>query len=201
MSKTKDGLVRLYYGIGYYGKEFENVKLIDIPSYRTWRMMLQRCYDEKVHKVEPRYKDCAVCEEWHSLFRFNEWYLKNYYSISNERMELDKDILLKNNKIYSPDTCVFVPQRINTLFVTANKIRGEFPIGVYYDRQKKRYIANMTYNGKSIKVARCITPIEAFYEYKFYKEYYIKEIAEEYKERIPDRLYKAMLKWEVEITD
>lgn len=201
MSKTKDGLVRLYYGIGYYGKEFENVKLIDIPSYRTWRMMLQRCYDEKVHKVEPRYKDCAVCEEWHSLFRFNEWYLKNYYSISNERMELDKDILLKNNKIYSPDTCVFVPQRINTLFVTANKIRGEFPIGVYYDRQKKRYIANMTYNGKSIKVARCITPIEAFYEYKFYKEYYIKEIAEEYKERIPDRLYNAMLKWEVEITD
>lgn len=201
MSKTKDGLVRLYYGIGYYGKEFENVKLIDIPSYRTWRMMLQRCYDEKVHKMEPRYKDCAVCEEWHSLFRFNEWYLKNYYSISNERMELDKDILLKNNKIYSPDTCVFVPQRINTLFVTANKIRGEFPIGVYYDRQKKRYIANMTYNGKSIKVARCITPIEAFYEYKFYKEYYIKEIAEEYKERIPDRLYKAMLKWEIEITD
>ena len=154
MSKTKDGLVRLYYGIGYYGKEFEDVKLIDIPSYRTWRMMLQRCYDEKVHKVEPRYKDCAVCEEWHSLFRFNEWYLQNYYSISDERMELDKDILLKNNKIYSPDTCVFVPQRVNTLFVTANKIRGEFPVGVYYDRQKKRYIANMTYNGKSIKVER-----------------------------------------------
>lgn len=201
MSKTKDGLVRLYYGIGYYGKEFENVKLIDIPSYRTWRMMLQRCYDEKVHKVEPRYKDCAVCEEWHSLFRFNEWYLQNYYSINDERMELDKDILLKNNKIYSPDTCVFVPQRINTLFVTANKIRGEFPVGVYYDRQKKRYIANMAYNGKSIKVARCITPIEAFYEYKFYKECYIKEVAEEYKERIPDRLYRAMLKWEVEITD
>ena len=106
MSKTKDGLVRLYYGIGYYGKEFEDVKLIDIPSYRTWRMMLQRCYDKKVHKLEPRYKDCAVCEEWHSLFRFNEWYLQNYYSISDERMELDKDILLKNNKIYSPDTNV-----------------------------------------------------------------------------------------------
>jgi len=201
LSKTKDGLERLYYGIGYYGKEFENVKLIDIPSYHTWRMMLQRCYDEKVHKVEPRYKDCAVCEEWHSLFRFNEWYLQNYYIINNERMELDKDILRKNNKIYSSDTCIFVPQRINTLFVTANKIRGEFPVGVYYDKQKKRYIANMAYNGRSIKVARCMTPIEAFYEYKFYKECYIKEVAEKYKDQIPERLYKAMLKWEVEITD
>lgn len=116
-------------------------------------------------------------------------------------MELDKDILLKNNKIYSPDTCVFVPQRINALFVSANKIRGEFPVGVYYDKQKKRYIANMAYGGKSIKVARCMTSIEAFYEYKFYKECYIKDVAEKYKEQIPDRLYKAMQRWEGEITD
>lgn len=201
MSKTKDGLERLYYGIGYYGKEFEDVKLIDIPSYRTWRMMLQRCYDEKIHKAEPRYKDCAVCEEWYSLFRFNEWYLQNYYTVNNQRMELDKDILLKGNKFYSPDTCVFVPQRINALFVTANKIRGEFPVGVYYDKHKKRYIANMSYGGRSIKVARCMTPIEAFYEYKFYKECYIKEVAGEYKKQIPDKLHKAMIKWEVEITD
>ena len=127
----KNGLDKIYYGIGYYGKELEGVKLSDIPSYRTWRMMLQRCYDEKVHNAEPRYRDCVVCDEWHSLYNFNKWYLQNYYSIVDERMELDKDILVKGNKIYSPDTCVFAPKRINVLIVCANRIRGEFPIGVY----------------------------------------------------------------------
>lgn len=50
----KNGLEKIYYGIGYYGKELEGVKLSDIPGYRSWRMMLQRCYDEKVHNTEPR---------------------------------------------------------------------------------------------------------------------------------------------------
>lgn len=201
MPKTKDGLKKLYYGIGYYGKELEDVKLIDIPGYRTWRVMLQRCYDERLHNLEPRYKDCAICDEWHSLFNFNKWYLKNYYTIDDERMELDKDILFKGNKIYSPDTCVFTPKRINILFINANRTRGAFPVGVYFDKQKKKYIAQISCGNKTTKVARCDTPIEAFYMYKFYKERHIKNVAEEYKEKIPDKLYRAMLNWEVEITD
>lgn len=199
--KTKDGVKKLYYGIGYYGKELENTKLRDIPSFRAWRMMLLRCYDEKLHNREPGYKDCAVCDEWHSLFRFNEWFMKNYYSIIGERMELDKDILLKGNKIYSPETCIFVPQRINKLFVTAAKIRGEFPIAVYYDKQKKKYIASMSYKGKNLKLGQCNSPIDAFYVYKFYKQELIKHIADEYRELIPDKVYQAMINWKIEITD
>lgn len=197
----KNGLDKIYYGIGYYGKELEGKKLSEIPSYRTWRMMLQRCYDEKVHNTEPRYRDCVVCEEWHSLYNFNEWYLKNHYTVADERIELDKDILVKGNKIYSPDTCVFAPQRINTLIVGANRIRGKFPIGVYYDKQKKRYIASLSCENKIVKVARCKTPIEAFFEYKFYKEQHIKNVAEEYRKVIPERLYNALMNWIVEITD
>ena len=197
----KNGLDKIYYGIGYYGKELEGVKLSDIPGYRTWRMMLQRCYDKKVHNAEPRYRDCVVCDEWHSLYNFNKWYMKNYYSIADERIELDKDILIKGNKIYSPDTCVFAPQKINVLIVSANRIRGEFPIGVYYDKQKKRYIASLSCGDRTIKVARCKTPIEAFFEYKFYKEHHIKNVAESYKNHIPERLYNALMNWNIEITD
>lgn len=198
---TKERQEKLLYGVGYYGKELENIRVKDIPSYNVWRLMLCRCYDEKLHIREPRYKDCAVCDEWHSLFEFNEWYINNYYEIEGQRMELDKDILVKGNKIYSPDTCIFVPQRINCLIVSANSIRGQFPIGVYYDKQKKRYIANMNYKGRNFKLQQCKSPIEAFYVYKFYKESYIKSVAEEYKKEIPDKLYQALINWQVEITD
>lgn len=163
--------------------------------------MIQRYYDVKVHNLNPSYKDCVICDEWHSLYNFNKWYMQNHYLIAGERMELDKDILVKGNKIYSPDTCVFVPKRINTLILGANKIRGEFPIGVYYDKQKKRYIACLSNGNKSVKVARCQTPIEAFYEYKFYKEQHIRNVAENYKDHIPKCLYNALINWNIEITD
>ena len=102
----KNGLDKIYYGIAYYGKELEGMNLSDIPGYSRWRAMLQRCYDKKIHNRQPTYIDCSVCEEWCSLYNFNKWYLKNYYSIDGERMELDKDILVKGNKMYSPDTYV-----------------------------------------------------------------------------------------------
>ncbi len=200
MSRKKDKNV-LIYGIGYYSQELENSRLQDIPGYPTWRRMLQRCYDNKLHDRSPSYKDCAVCEEWHSLFYYNEWYLSNYYNVGNQQMELDKDILVKGNKIYSPDTCVFVPRKINHLIIGANKNRGKYPIGVYYDKTKKKYVAHMSCENRDIKLQQCNSPVEAFFVYKFYKEAYIKQVAEEYKEKIPEKLYQALIDWEVEITD
>lgn len=144
---------------------------------------------------------CVVCDNWHNLYIFDKWYKENFYTVPNERMELDKDLIYKGNKIYSPENCVFVPQRINKLIVNAKTIRGEFPIGVYYDKQKKRYIANMNYEGKNLKIKHCCLPIEAFYWYKYYKEDYIKQVADKYKSMIPVRLYEALYNWIIEITD
>ena len=59
-----------------------------------------------------------------------KWIENNYYEIEGETMCLDKDILCKGNKIYSRDTCVFVPQRINSLFTKCDNARGDNPIGV-----------------------------------------------------------------------
>lgn len=112
-----------------------------------------RCYSKGFQNKNSNYKGCTVCDEWRNLSVLSNWYLKNYYTVPNERMELDKDILVKGNKIYSPTTCVFVPQRINTLFVKSNHIRGKFPIGVYYDNSKKKYIANLTYKGEKFEVS------------------------------------------------
>ena len=105
-----------------------NGKLTD--EYKIWYNMLDRCYDSKFQKREPTYKGCKVEDYLLNFQHMGEWIEKNYYEVHGEVMHLDKDILCKGNKIYSRDTCIFVPKRINSLFVKCDKSRGKDPIGV-----------------------------------------------------------------------
>lgn len=194
------------FGVGYLGNE----KAVDengkhTKSYSVWNSMLMRCYYDKYQKNRPTYKDCCVCEEWLNYSNFKEWYDKNYYEIDGERMDLDKDILVKGNKTYSPNTCLFVPKNINTLFIKSNKSRGKYPIGVCKANNSNKYIAqcNIFYNGKTQQkyLGLYNTIDDAFNAYKQFKEANIKQMADYYKEKIPDKLYKAMYDYKVEITD
>ena len=190
------------YGIGYIGegkyKSMENGKLS--KCYITWKSMLERCYYKKLNR-NPTYKDVIVCDEWHNFQNFAEWYYNNYYEIPNKVMCLDKDILFKGNKVYSPETCVFVSQEINTLFIKRDKVRGSLCIGVTYDKRYGKYQSQCSMGDKRINLGYYKTEIEAFQVYKEYKENYIKEVADEYKEYIPQKLYEAMYNYEVEIDD
>ena len=97
-------------GIGCLGENaiaFKDGKGTD-DCYSHWRGMLMRCYDQKYLQKYPTYIDCTVCEDWLNFSNFQQWYNKNYYEIPGETMCLDKDILVKGNKVYSPDTCIFV---------------------------------------------------------------------------------------------
>lgn len=174
-----------------------------LKSYTTWKSMLSRCYDKKYQVRHPTYKDCMVCEEWLNFQNFAEWYENNYYEIQNEIMHLDKDILIKNNKIYSPNTCCFVPQKINDFFTKANANRGEFPIGITYcgKGEGENYAVNCSNSQGKRYLGKYKTIKEAFMVYKQAKEAYIKQMAEFYKENIPKRLYEAMYNYKVEITD
>lgn len=167
-------------------------------SYKRWADMLYRCYDKNLYRKNPTYIDCRVCEEWLCYANFEKWYNKNYYAVDNEKMQLDKDILIKGNKLYSPKTCVFVPQRINALFTKRGSTRGNYPIGVTYSKKNKKYEPQV----QGIKwLGYYNTPEEAFVVYKENKEKYIKKIADEYKTKIPSKLYNAMYNYMVEITD
>ncbi|MFA5764478.1 MAG: AP2 domain-containing protein [archaeon] len=187
-----------YVGIGDY-KTSENK--IYIHRYKIWASMLERCYDPKRQKRQPTYANCTVCDEWHNYQNFADWYDENYYEIPNEVMHLDKDILIKGNKIYSPDNCVFVSMKINSLFVKRDRDRGKCPIGVYFFKRTNQYISHCNNGNGQAHLGYFNTPEEAFIAYKKYKEAYIKQVAEEYKKIIPKRLYDAMYKYEVEITD
>lgn len=196
------------FGVGYIGEgEYKskiNGKLTRV--YRTWYQMLERCYDEKCQEKHPTYKDCEVCDEWLNFQNFGRWYYDNYYEIEGERMHLDKDILVKHNKVYSPETCMFVPEKINTLFTKCDKSRGESIIGTSLHKcGKYRSDCNLfnplTGKSKSEYLGLYDTQEKAFEVYKYYKEKNIKQIADYYKEQIPISLYNALYEYEVEITD
>ena len=186
--------------IGYIG---EGPFLADKTTvmYRTWNNMITRCYDEKQRLNNLKYQDCYINEYFHCYQNYGQWFINNYYEIPNETMCLDKDILIKGNKEYGPNTCCFVPKTINNLFTLSNNARNNnLPIGVKLEG--KKYYARPPYRGCSMKGFKGQeTPEEAFYIYKEIKENHIKNIAEQYKDYIPDNLYQALISWQIEITD
>ena len=191
------------YGIGYLGDGEYKTKLNGKHTiyYEKWKKMLQRCYDTKFQEKYPSYIGCRVCDEWLNFQNFAEWFENNYYEVDGEKIHLDKDILIKGNKIYSPKTCLLVPQRINDLFVKRDNDRGNSPIGVCNPNKDNKYLVQCLQGDKSRFIGYYDNELEAFYAYKIAKESYIKEVADEYKDIIPPVVYDALYNYEIEITD
>jgi len=183
-------------GIGYRGSENVDCKL---EPYLKWHDMLNRCYNEKFLERQPQYVGCTVCTEWLNYMNFKVWYDQN--KIDGASLDLDKDILFKGNKEYSPATVALVPHEINTLFINGKKNRGDLPLGVHFDKSKGKYRAEMSFMGEQIKLGTFDSAEVAFARYKEYKEDFIKDMAEQYKDEIPYKVYEAMLNWKIEIDD
>ena len=206
------------YGHGYLGidkegntpnvNEFKDGKWRNTWEYHKWQNMLSRCFDNKLKEKEPTYKDVTCCKRWLCFANFLEDFeiLKQEYNWSkDEKLQLDKDILHKSNKIYSLENCVLVPQWINSLFTKSDAKRGEYPIGVCYNKKSKKYQALCHVNGKLKGLGYYSTPLEAFNVYKIAKEQEIKRVANEciLKGFISkdSRLYKAMISYQIQIDD
>lgn len=194
---------RCYSGIGYSG-----VGRINSTEYSKihaiWSNMLSRCYDESLRHRNPTYLGCQVHEKWHNLQEFGEWVLGNRQFQENPHWYLDKDILGFKDKIYGSDTCCFVPVDINNLFTFRASQRGVYPIGVHLSKTAKgiiRFVAQCNIKGKRKGLGYFDSPEEAFIVYKQAKEEEVKRVANIYKDKIDPRVYEALLKWEVEITD
>ena len=184
----------IHYGVGLYDVPTSETQT---PAYKAWHGMMLRCYGEKTRNKFPTYSDVDVCIEWHSYSIFKCWFESNYII----GYDLDKDIVCKKSKLYSPETCCFVPHEINTILTNNKAKRGFYPIGVR--RAKNRFQAVLSCRNKRIYLGSFDTPEEAFAAYKSAKETYIKEIATEYFSRgeITKRVYDALMRYEVDITD
>lgn len=191
------------FNIGYIGgdkyKVSKNGKIT--LEYNKWYGMLNRCYSEnRLHRF-PTYNLCTVCDEWLNFQNFAEWIDNNYYQIPNEVMCLDKDILYKRNKLYSPKTCCIVPNNINVLFTKSDAARGKYPIGVSWHVLKKCFVTQMNVEGELVHLGEFSNPTDAFKVYKFEKEKEIKRQANKYKKYLPKHVFNALLNYEVEIDD
>lgn len=188
-------------GVGFYGEGV--FKANGSEEHIHWREMIKRCYLPKKLSKQSTYQGCTVCEEWLNFQNFSEWYAKNKWD--NAFTYLDKDILVKGNKIYSPETCILVNNEINTLFIKSDKARGKLPIGVIYQKNNHNYVARCSIYGKGMKhIGVFDNPNDAFYAYKEFKENHIKQIADKHKYKytnFPIELYNAMYNYQVEITD
>ena len=194
-----------YMGQGEYNSTNKNGK--HTIEYEIWRDMIRRCYDPYwINNGNLTYKDSQVYKVWLNFQNFAKWYNENKYG--NEKLYLDKDILMKRNKIYSPETCVLVPKRINNLFTKNDINRGIYPIGVSYNKQHNKFYSSCSIldeNGKKKKksLGYYNTPEEAFLVYKNFKENYIKQVDDEYylQNKIPKKVYNALYNWIIEIDD
>lgn len=185
------------YGVGYNSLR----KKLNNHAYKTWVNMFEKCYSEKYQEKNPYYKGCKVAEIWHDYSNFYKWYNENYYEVKNEKMQLDKDIVVKGNRIYSPETCVFVPSHINSLIANSKRTRGNYPVGVTYRPERHRFVARISMDNKISNIGSFATANEAFNAYKVVKEKHIQEIADRYSPYIPAKLYDSMYKYEININD
>ena len=197
---------KLVQGIGFKGMDYPscgNGKPLKV--YQMWRGLLERC-TEKCWTKHPSYVDTTCSDNFKHFTFFYEW-CQEQIGFGNtddngRSWHLDKDILFKGNKLYSEDTCVFVPQRINALLVNCNTSRGEFPICTHRNKYCDTFVSvcnNGT--GKKEYLGSFKTAQEAFKAYKTFKEAVIKEVANEYKDQLDPRAYQALMKYEVNEND
>ena len=198
---VKDRLLPTVHGIGITGDSQVRVDGKHTKEYRLWNNMLKRCYSVGCQKVRPTYIDCSVSENFRYLQYFKEWCNNqigfNSVDEKGKPFALDKDILVKGNRVYNEDVCVFVPQEVNLLFTKRDKSRGEYPIGVSF--HKSRGMLTATLNNKYLGYFN--TAEQAFQVYKTAKEAYIKEVANKWKGKIDPKVYEALMNYEVHIDD
>lgn len=162
-------------------------------AYKTWTSMIRRCYSEKYHKAKPTYRGCEVCEEWKYFSNFEKWF-EQYY---REGCALDKDIIVQGNKIYSPETCCFVPPYINGLLATNTKQRGNYKLGVHF--KDNRFIVQCGVNKNPLHIGCFTNEDEAHEAYKKIKYAEIKRVASDAlaKGDIDKRVYNALLNYKI----
>lgn len=180
------------HGVGYIGVGVHKTSINGkhTPAYSIWCGILVRCYGKNKEVRYPTYKECTIFEDWKCFQVFAKW----FYTYYKEGFHLDKDVLVRGNKIYSPDTCCFIPCEINGVIKVSNKIT-KYVQGVR--KMGNNYQAEFTKGGVYTYIGMFNTIEEASIAYTNAKEEWIKELADIWKNEILDKTYKALYKYKI----
>ncbi len=197
---VKDKMSPSVYGVGVVGVNSISTNRKPHQEYVFWNSMLQRCYDLSYKLKRPTYIGCTSSNNFKYYPYFKDWCNKQV-GFGNKGWCLDKDILVKGNKLYSEDTCCFVPREINSLFALSGNTRGLNPIGVQFNLEEGNYSARVSRDGKHCHIGTYETKEDAFLWYKEAKELHIKSVAKRWFGKIDQNVFNALMAYEVDILD
>lgn len=182
-------MVGIVFGVGLNDVSPISYGGVHIESYAAWKNMLKRCYDLKWQGRNKTYEGCIVSSEWLTFSNFKRWFDSRYLS----GWQIDKDLLDPGNKLYSSETCLFVPKSLNSFLTAHDSARGPYPLGVHYHKKKRKFISQISVNGSREQIGAYNSPAEA-HEAWFNRKM---ELAYEYKylcDSIDERLFEGVLR-------
>lgn len=162
-------------------------------AYFVWRSMIERCYSVEYQLKYPTYSGCSVADEWHNFQDFAKWFYNNPYN--DKGYHLDKDILIKGNKVYSSGTCCLVPQELNKLLTSRGRARGVYPQGVSLKKGKNRFLSQISIEGKREHLGYFDCPNKAHQAYREAKEQGVKDMAVKWRDRVETKVFNALMNW------
>lgn len=190
---------KLVFGVGFNDRKYPaKVNGKNTKEYHLWQNLLARCYYPKFQTRQPTYVGCSVSKNFRSYSYFHQW-CQSQIGFGKKGFDLDKDLLLRGNKLYSEDTCLFLPRELNSLLLSCKAVRGNLPLGVTSHQGK--FLAQCHREAAAYYLGMFDTPEEAHNAYKQAKETFIKSQAEKWKDQIDIRAYEALMSYEISITD
>ena len=174
-------------------------KALDLPSatsttdntYSIWRGVVVRATSSYFKELYPSYKNVGICPEWLAYTSFKEWYDKQY---KEDGWEIDKDLLSgKENKIYSPSTCVLLPKEINHLLANKRRTNTSGYTGVRKCVGTCKFEVNIKVKGIQKRIGVYGTEEEAYSIYKQERENIAIDMCEKYRGKLPDNIINYII--------
>ena len=191
----KDPYHPLVYSVGFVGVPLSGQAITEPRSYGVWSKMLSRCYNPKSEFFDVYGgAGVTVCEEWRNYQTFRKFFYDDKYR--KDGWQIDKDIMVRNNLVYSPETCAFVPPEVNRAVIVISK-NSCYPQGVDFHKKSGKFRARISIYGKSVEVYRGSCHIGAFNNYKVAKEAYLKDLAIKWSGQVDPRITKSLQEWKV----
>ncbi len=185
-------------GVSEKGKWKRSVRGVETKEYTAWCNMLKRCYSVTYLEKQPSYEGCSVSDNFKNFQYFAEWY-NSQKGFDCENFQLDKDLLAYGNRVYSEEYCSLLPREVNMFLSIKKKAKGDYPVGVTFDKSTNRFLSAIRFRGKSVHIGRYDTSEEAFHAYKVKKVSLARFLADEYKTHIDKRAHQALLNFNLEI--
>lgn len=196
--RVKNPMLPSVLGVGFFGVGSHPAKISgkNTKPYSTWVGMITRGYCDRFKKRNTSYAECTVDREWHNYQNFAKWFTSQKQC---ERLDiqLDKDILVPGNKVYSKDNCILIPREINTLLLDNPGRRGELPVGVHLVKRTGKYQSYCNVSGNKNHLGFFDSPVEAHRAYRSFKESHVRSVAQQHREEIGDLAYHALINYRV----